>query len=607
MEIEDTNPVHTTRVYDVLADLFLQQGVSTCFALLGDANMYWAAALSSRGVNFVYVRDEHCAVAAAMSYARSSGKTGIATVTCGPGLTQILTALPAAARASIPLVVFAGEAPMKNSWYNQAIDQRPFVEACGVEYLQLREQSQLSGVVEQAFHTAKTGSRPVVIGVPMDFQEMSYADGYDSAADSMTDDRSSSHASITGKTRNSLNPDPFNEKSKTQALKEPVDGELENALKLLSTTQRPVLVAGLGAVAAEAGPACQLLAELTGALLATTLPARGLFYDEPYCVGVAGGFSPDVARQFLSEADLIIAVGTRLTRHTTDQGKLWAAEHVLHIDLEPLEESQGLSAAHHHVQGDARAIVERLCQLLESASSHQQQDVPGDGATAVVVQKIERDKQWRSQTTASQIASQAADQYHYEAEPGLLDPRAVIDRLNQILPVDCHTVNSSGHCSWFAAQMPGRQASHFFTLREFGAIGNGLAFAMGVAVAHPDRRVVLFDGDGSFLMHVQELETIVRHQLNILVCVLNDGGYGSEIHKLRAHGKSEEGAFFGYTDLSAISSGFGLPALVIDELDSLETAWQDLESRGRCAAVWDIRISNQVVSPVIRRSQGINP
>ena len=125
---------------------------------------------------------------------------------------------------------------------------------------------------------------------------------------------------------------------------------------------------------------------------------------------------------------------------------------------------------------------------------------------------------------------------------------------------------------------------------------------MGVAVAHPDRRVALFDGDGSFLMHVQELETIIRHRLNILVCVLNDGGYGSEVHKLRAHGKSEEGAFFGYTDLSAISSGFGLPARVIDELDSLQAAWQDLESG---AAVWDIRLSNQVVSPVIRRAQGI--
>jgi thiamine pyrophosphate-dependent acetolactate synthase large subunit-like protein len=69
-------------------------------------------------------------------------------------------------------------------------------------------------------------------------------------------------------------------------------------------------------------------------------------------------------------------------------------------------------------------------------------------------------------------------------------------------------VNSGGHCSWFFAQMPSRPQEKFLTIREFGAIGNGISFAMGVAAARPDRTVVLFDGDGSLMMHVQELETI---------------------------------------------------------------------------------------------------
>ena len=72
-------------------------------------------------------------------------------------------------------------------------------------------------------------------------------------------------------------------------------------------------------------------------------------------------------------------------------------------------------------------------------------------------------------------------------------------------------MNSSGHCSWFFAQMPSRPQERFLSLREFGAIGNGISFAMGVAAARPDRPVVLFDGDGSLMMHVQELETIKRH------------------------------------------------------------------------------------------------
>ena len=122
------------RVYDVLAKAFIQEGVSTCFTLMGDANMNWAARLAQQGCRMVYVRHEHCAVAAAMAYARKTSDVGVATVTCGPGVTQLITALPAAVRAHLPLVVFAGEAPLKSSWYNQGIDQAPIIKATGADY-----------------------------------------------------------------------------------------------------------------------------------------------------------------------------------------------------------------------------------------------------------------------------------------------------------------------------------------------------------------------------------------------------------------------------------------------------------------------------------------
>src|SRR6188508_675633 len=90
-----------SHVYEVLAKSFIQEGVSTCFTLMGDANMNWAARLAEQGCRMVYVRHEHCAVGAAMAYARKSAEVGVATVTCGPGLTQIITALPAAVRAHL--------------------------------------------------------------------------------------------------------------------------------------------------------------------------------------------------------------------------------------------------------------------------------------------------------------------------------------------------------------------------------------------------------------------------------------------------------------------------------------------------------------------------
>jgi len=161
----------TTRVYQLLARAFLQEEVSHCFALLGDANMNWAAELADRGCRFTYVRDEHCAVAAAMSWARTTGAPGIATITCGPGVTQILTALPAAVRAGIPLVIYAGEAPLSKSWYNQQIEQRAFVEACGASYVSLHHPANMVVQIRDAFLHARTTSQPVVLGVPLDIQE----------------------------------------------------------------------------------------------------------------------------------------------------------------------------------------------------------------------------------------------------------------------------------------------------------------------------------------------------------------------------------------------------------------------------------------------------
>ena len=139
------------------------------------------------------------------------------------------------------------------------------------------------------------------------------------------------------------------------------------------------------------------------------------------------------------------------------------------------------------------------------------------------------------------------------------------------------------------------------TIREFGAIGNGISFAMGVAAARPDRTVVLFDGDGSLMMHVQELETIKRHRLNILIVVMNDGAYGSEVHKFRAEGMPEEGSVFGYCDFAGIARGFGLPGRSFKSLDDLPKLVAEHAKTGG-PAVWDFHVSDKVVSATIRRA-----
>jgi acetolactate synthase-1/2/3 large subunit len=114
------------QVSDILAQAFAAEGVDTLFTLMGDANMYWSASMAdNQQVRLIHARHEHCCVAMADAWARATGKVGVASVTCGPGYTQIMTALVMAARGNAPVVVFAGDAPIGASWYIQSIDQAP--------------------------------------------------------------------------------------------------------------------------------------------------------------------------------------------------------------------------------------------------------------------------------------------------------------------------------------------------------------------------------------------------------------------------------------------------------------------------------------------------
>jgi acetolactate synthase I/II/III large subunit len=545
------------RVYDILAKAFTQEGVGTCFALLGDANMNWAARLSQEGCRMIYVRHEHCALASAMAYARKTRDVGVATVTCGPGVTQLITALPAAVRAHLPLVVFAGEAPLKSGWYNQEIDQAPLITATGAAYHRLHMPERMPVAIRDAFLQARRERRPVVIGVPFDLQNRPW----DGAAGL---------------------PKPSRELLPRPSPMPPHPEDVASAAKLLAGAQRVVVLAGLGAVEAGAGAACRALAAKTGGLLSTTLPARGLFHDDPFCIGISGSFTPEAGLEYLAQADLVIAVGCSLAYHAGGGGQLWPKAKMLQIDIDPIAVSQGQEVARHHLRADARLGVEGLTAALPAGSG-------GRSGT------------WRSPAIAARIRDSKPDSHVFEIEPGLLDPRHVVEALEKALPQDWEMVNSGGHCSWFFAQMPSRPQEKFLTIREFGAIGNGISFAMGVAAARPDRTVVLFDGDGSLMMHVQELETIKRHRLNILIVVINDGAYGSEVHKLRSEGMPEDGSVFGYCDFAGIARGFGLTGKTVKNLDDLPKFVAEFAASGG-AAVWDFHVSDRVVSPTIRRA-----
>ena len=543
------------KAFEFFARCVVNQKVEHCFALLGDANMQVAAKMADLGIAFTYVQHEHCAIAASMAYARKTQKVGVSTVTCGPGLTQIMTALPAAVRAKIPLVVLAGESPLSKSWYNQQIEQRQFVEATGARYIQIHATQRFEQGIQEAFLMAIRDRTPVVLGTPFDLL----------------------HEDMTNSPKNES---PLYEIFQSSVSKPSGNvNHIRYLADMLMSAERPIIMAGLGASEPRTSEQIALLAEKCDALLATTLPARGLFHDDPFYLGVSGGFSSQVTRKFLSESDLIVAFGASISSHNSDQQKLWSNARVIQITLDPRQFFQGNTVSDQIIVGDAGQIATELTHLIQSKTCVNRTDENAD-----LIQQTPIDE---------------SDDLTYTDG---MNPSQAVKEIDQSVPEDWEIVNSSGHCSYYFSHMKNRPFEKFLTIREFGAIGNGLSFALGAAVAS-GRPTILFDGDGSFLMHVQELETIHRLRLPLISCIFNDGGYGSEFHKLRAEGLREDGANFGYSDLFRIAEGFGIKGYRVDNLEQLREALSDLSKAPR-AAVIDIRVSPTAMSPVIARSHG---
>src|SRR3954463_5614499 len=224
-----SSPLPMPKLYEALAEAFLAEGIDTQFVLMGDGNMHWSTAFAQLpGVHSVHVRHEHATVAAATAYNVATGKLAVVGVPCGRGVTQLMTALPAAVRARLPLVVFAGEAPINAKFYNQAIDQAPLVTSTGAKYIAAHSLPRMMDFVREAFHIAKVERCPVVLGVPYDLQKVEYMANQPYETSAM-------YAPKVGR----MHPDPE---------------VLAEAVERLAAAKRPIILGGPGGVWAGRGP-----------------------------------------------------------------------------------------------------------------------------------------------------------------------------------------------------------------------------------------------------------------------------------------------------------------------------------------------------------------
>jgi thiamine pyrophosphate-dependent acetolactate synthase large subunit-like protein len=544
------------QVSDMLAQAFVAEGVEVLFTLMGDANMYWSAAMAKLpGVKVVHARHEHCAVSMADGYARATGKVGVASTTCGPGFTQIMTGLTIAARANVPMVVFAGDSPIAAAWYLQQIDMAPLALATGSHYVAVKHVDRLLDNVREAFQVAQVERRPVVLSVPMDLQKQAWPH--------LTDYTPS--AELVPTAQRPI-PDP---------------AIVDRVVDMIAEAEKPIVLAGRGAIRSGARQALEALAEQSGALLATSLLGKGLFEGNPYALDIAGAFASDFARERFAEADLVIGVGAGLGHYTTEGGYLYSGARAVQIDTNPRGLWQGLRTADLHVRADARAAGEAILARMKARGVSR----PG----------------FRGPEMAKQIAGDSPDSKEFQVQPNTVDPRKAILELDQAVPKDWDIVVGGGHYFSIAmTHMRGRPADKYHVINDFGAIGSGLPAAIGIAAARGDGKVMLIEGDGSLLMHIQELETIRRQGIRMLISVMNDGGYGAEVHKFRAYGLDASEAMHGRGDLAGVATGFGLRGASVTQPGRFAPLFSEHQA-ANIGTVWDVHIDDLIPSRSYRR------
>ncbi|MDE3100701.1 MAG: thiamine pyrophosphate-binding protein [Chloroflexota bacterium] len=520
------------RVYEALADELGRVGVQAVFTLMDAETAKLITEVGRRGIKVFTTRHETAAVGMAHGYARATGGIGIAVVGRGPGFTNSLTALVSAARSRARVVAIVGEGAVGVGKVSakaaadqpKAIDQAGMLAAGRISHVTLRSPAtavaDLGAIVERG---ALAG--PIVVKAPVDV---------------LNAEAGSSDAEVTLPAP----PPP----------RAPDPAAVASVADLLGTgwaAGHPVIVAGRGAVASGALDQLRRLADRIGAVLATTLMARGAFSGDPYDIGVVGTFSSSVGLELTSVADVVLAFGASLAPLTTYGGAIFPKARFVQFDTNPAAFGR-FSPADITVQGDAAASASALVAELE----HRGYRGPG----------------YRTGDVAARIARyRIGESFTDRSRDGALDPRSVLTQIDRLLPRDRTIVVDAGHHLTFSgAYLAVTDPAAFMITVDSPAIGSAPGVAMGAAVARPDRLTVLCVGDGGFMITLSDLDTAVRYGLRLLVIVMNDSAFGAELHMLRLFGLPDDLSRYRNPSFEKIAIALGADGATLSSLDDID-------------------------------------
>jgi thiamine pyrophosphate-dependent acetolactate synthase large subunit-like protein len=505
-------------VADAVGQALVRGGIDTVFGVVGSGNFVVTNAMVGAGARYVAARHEGGAATMADAYARMSGRPTAVTVHQGCGLTNALTGVTEAAKSRTPLVVVAAEATQPRS--NFYVDQAALARAVGAVPMRVDSAADAADRAAAAVATAVRDRRVVLLNLPLDVQPQEAAPGEAGmpAAPSAP----------------------------------PVDDDgVRRLADALRTARRPVFVAGRGARGPGSRAALEDLASRTGALLATSAVAKGLFAGSPWSLDVSGGFASPLAAELITGADLIVGWGCALNMWTMRHGRLIGPGAVVvqvDLDAEALGAHRDLAFG---VVGDARATAEAVPAALEGP------DTTGY-RTAEVATAIRERVRWRDVP------------YPDRGDGGRIDPRTLTIALDDLLPAERIVAVDSGNFMGYPSMFLDVPDEFGFCFTQaFQSIGLGLATAIGAALALPDRLPVAALGDGGALMGASELETVVRLGLPMVVVVYDDAAYGAEVHHFGPGGHPLDTVRFPETDFAAIARGYGFEAVTARGVDDL--------------------------------------
>jgi acetolactate synthase-1/2/3 large subunit len=455
------------------------EGVEMIFGFPGGAVIDIYDELVKTDINHILVRHEQGAVHAADGYARASGKVGVCLVTSGPGATNTVSGIASAYMDSVPIVVLTGQVNtdlIGNDAF-QEVDIVGITRPCTKHNYLVKDVKDLGRIMKEAFYIAKSGRPgPVLVDLPKDVVQAS-----------------TQYKEVKEIRLKSYKP-----------TYEPNMKQLPKVIKLIKEAKRPMVFAGGGVILSKASKELKSFAKKIHAPVTTTLMGLGAFpATDPLWLGMIGMHGTYRANMSSGACDLLIAIGLRFDDRVTGKTDVFANQaKIVHIDIDPTSIRKNIPVTI-PIVGDCKITLKKLNSLLEK------EKLSG--------LKKEREP-WFSQIEKWKATKPLA----YE-QKDRIKPQFVVEKLYEVTKGKAIVTTEVGQNQMWAAQYYHFDDPNcFITSGGLGCMGFGLPAAMGAQAACPDRLVVDIAGDGSIQMNIQEMATVIQHNLPVKIIILNN-------------------------------------------------------------------------------------